>query len=323
MLLLAGVAFAQQALELASDATELQPCLDTPACEGVLTGLASETLVQLGYFMTNDPLAGSALIGRGTGVVIELHADSYVLGERNLITEQVAIPPLLPKLELAFQLGSYTYDDPYPQLAVGLSAFPPVKVDGYQVLNLTGTASGAVPLYEHFLWAGAELAVSHGNVRGEMLGDGSDLEDVGSVAPFIDLETPACADTVDGCEDRVRQTAFTGRVGLAVDPHPAVFLYTKVGLTRLGTHLDIAFDESEWRMRGSRAEFSYGGGVRIADRVLLGIGGVTGTKSEAVSSDDGRTLTRFHVGLSVRTGDARYWYEEAPEEAAMEGREAQ
>ncbi|MCB9669365.1 MAG: hypothetical protein H6734_07845 [Alphaproteobacteria bacterium] len=312
MIAVLTTALAQQAIVLESGPTDLQPCLDEPACEGILVPLASETLVEFGWFLQNDPLQGSALVGRGTGFVFEIHADSYVLGKRNLITEQVEIPPLLPKVEVAYQLGSFTYDDPFPQLAVGLSVFPPLKIDGYQLLNATLTGSGAVPVYEHYLWLGAEVSAGYGNVKGEMLGDGSAIEEVDSIAPFVEIDEPPCARTAAGCNDNIRQTAWTARLGVAVDPIPELFLYGKVGVAHLSTRLDIAYDTSVWRVKGVQPQLSYGGGVRIGDRVMFGVGGTTAMKPEPISSDDSRTITRLHLGLSVRTGDARYWYEEEP-----------
>lgn len=310
ILALLGLAHAQQPLELVSDETELQPCLDSAGCGGILVRLASESLLELAYFMSSDPLMGTALNGRGTGFVFEIHADTYPLGEPNLVTEQVTLPPLLPKLDIAYQLGSFTYDDPYPQLALGLSVLPPLKVNGYEAAGITLTGSAALPLYEHYVWGGVELAGSYGRVAGEMLGDGSVLEDVASIAPFVDLGTPACADTEPGCRDRIHQSSFTGRVGLNAEPHPAVFFFLKGGLSRVGSRLEVAYDTSSWRLKGVRPELGYGGGVRIADRAAIALGGITTARPEAVSSDDSRTMTRFHVSLSVRTGDRRYWYDE-------------
>lgn len=308
-----GSAWAQQPIELTSGSTALQPCLDEAACSGVLLDLVSETLVEFGWFQQHDALQGGALVGRGTGFVFELHVDSYTLGRRNFITEEVALPPVLPKLEVGYQLGSFTYDDPFPQLAASVVLFPPIAADGYRLSNVAAQVSGAVPVVDHRVWLGLELGLSHGATSGEMLGDGGVLEDVDAVAPFVDLEEPACAELAEGCIDRIRQTAFTAKVGVAVEPIPELFLFSKVGLGRQATALAIAYDASAWKMTGVLPQLSYGGGVRIGDRVLLSLGGATAWKSADASTDGVRAMSRLQVGFAIRTGDARYWFEEEDE----------
>lgn len=310
MLGLAGTASAQQLLALEQGPTELQPCLDQAGCRAVLEPLATESLVALGWFLQHDSLGGTALTGRGTGVTIAVQGDTPDLGRRNLITEELALPPMLPKLEVGYQLGSYTFDDPFPQIAVSAFVFPPLSLDGYRLLQTGATLSGAVPVVEHYLWLGAELQGTYSTVSGEMLGDGSVLEDVDAVNAFVEIETPACASLAAGCNDRIRNLVLTGRVGVAVDPIPEVFVYLKGAVSTLQTQLDIAYDASRWGVRGVQPAVSYGLGGRIEDRVTLVFGGVTGPRNERFRTSDARTFTRLNAGIVVRTGDRRYWYED-------------
>lgn len=308
-LAVSGAAWAQQLITLEQGPTELQPCLDDAACRGVLEPLATETLVEFGWFLQHDSMAGSALTGRGNGLVFSIQGESPELGRKNLIVNEVELPPLLPKLEVGYQVGSYTYDDPFPQVAVSAFVFPPIRIDGFTLLNTGLTVSAAMPVVEHYVWLGAEVAGTYGRVRGEMLGDGDVLDDVDSVSNFVDIEPPACADTAAGCIDQIQQMMLTGRVGVAIEPIPELFFYSKLAIGTFRSDLDIAYDTSKWRVKGVQPAFSYGLGVRIEDRVTLGAGGVTGPKPERFSTDDARLVHRVNVSLSVRTGDRRYWYE--------------
>ncbi len=306
---LTAAAFGQQPVQPRTD-TDLQPCLDTPACETLFTNILSETLVEMGFLFQHDGQGASALVGKGNGFVFELNAQTPVLGEPNVVLDEVNLPPVVPRLEVGYQVGSYTYDDPYPQFAVSAYVFPPLQLGDYSAFSVGGTGSTSVPLGTHFVWAGAEVDVSYGAVGGPFVGDGDVIEDIDLVSGFVDVDSPPCDATSDGCVDRFRTVTVMPRLGFSVEPHPVIYAYGKLGVGYTGSAIDVAYDSSEWSLRGVQTQFSYGAGARFGDRVQLGIGGVTALKPEALSTDDSRAMTRLIAAFSIRTGDARYWYDE-------------
>lgn len=313
-----SVALAQQPVRPVSDQTELQPCLDTEACSSILLPLMSETMAEFGAISQYRHVTTSALTGRGTGLHFGLQFDSLVLGEKNLVTQELQLPPVLPKLEVGYQYGSFTYDDPYPQFAVGMFLFPPIKIGEDQVGNVGGSLSSAVPLGVRFLFAGLDVDASYGYLHTEIAGDGDIIEDIDAVAPFVDIEPPPCDATEAGCIDKLRHWAVGARIGLAIEPHPLLFVYGRVGGAYVSGTLIVAYDESRWRVAGLQPQFDYGGGVRIGDRIQLSFGGRTALRREELSTDDSRTLTRIGLSFSIRTGDARYWESQVPQPETAE-----
>lgn len=317
---LAGLAVvrAQQPAALVSEASDLQPCLDNAGCDAWFRSLLSETMAEYGFLFQHDAIAGGAIAGKGNGFVFEVHVDSAVLGPPNLVTENVRIPPILPRLEVGWHVGSYTFDDPYPEYAVSLFMLPPIHTQDSGVFSVGGSASAAFPLGTHFLWGGAELDLGYGNVFGPMVGDGDAIGDIDLVGQFVEIGDPPCEGTERGCIDRFRSFSPTGRLGLSFEPAPPIFVYGKIGAAWVVSSLDIAYDRSRWVVRGLQPQASYGGGLRFGDRIQLGLGGVTALKREDISTDDTRSMTRVVATFSIRIGAPRYWEEDPPPE---EGRE--
>lgn len=314
-MILWSVALAQQPVRPVSGQTELQPCLDNDVCASILLPLMSETMAEFGAISQYRHVATSALTGRGTGLHVALQADSLVLGEKNLVTQELQLPPVIPKLEVGYQYGSYTFDDPYPQIGGGVFLFPPIKIGDDQFGNAGASLSAAVPLGIRYLWAGLDVDGSYGWLATEIAGDGDVIEDIDAVAPFVTVEQPPCDRTEVGCIDKMRHWAAGARVGLAVEPHPLLFLYGRVGASYVSGTLIVAYDDSRWRVAGLQPQFDYGGGVRIGDRIQLSFGGRTALRGEGLSTDDSRTLTRLGMSFAIRTGDARYWESELAVEA--------
>jgi hypothetical protein len=311
---LTAVAWGQQPVRPRTD-TDLQPCLDTAACETLFTNTLSETLVEMGFLFQHDGQGASAIVGKGNGFVVELNAQTPAFGDPNILLDEVNLPPVIPRLEVGYQVGSYTYDDPYPQFAASAYAFPPIRLGDYSTFSVGGTGSVSVPLTTHFVWAGAEVDVSYGAVGGPFVGDGDVIDDIDLVSSFVDVQTPACDATSDGCIDRFRTVTVMPRLGFSLEPHPVVYAYGKLGIGYTGSAIDVAYDASGWALRGVQTQFSYGGGARFGDRVQIGVGGVTALKPEALSTDESRAMTRLVASFSVRTGDARYWYDDEAEDS--------
>jgi hypothetical protein len=319
--------FAQQPAVLVSEGSDLEPCLDNEACNAWFNALLSETMVEYGFMFQHDAIAGGALAGKGNGFVFEFHIDSAALGPPNLVGENVRLPPILPRLEIGWQVGSFTFDDPYPQFAVSLYAFPPIKAGDSGAFSAGGSASVAVPLGTHLLWGGGEIDVAWGGVHGPMIGDGDAIGDIDLVTQFVEIGDPPCDSTEEGCIDRYRTVAPTARLGLSFEPTPPMFFYGKVGAAWIHGSLDVAYDSSRWVIRGLQPQVSYGGGIRLGDRVQLGLGGVTALKPAAASTDDSRRITRIVATFAIRMGAPRYWERDAqpeppapaPEPDALQG----
>lgn len=305
--LLLAPALAQQPAALRSPSTDLEPCLANEACDDWFRSLLSETMVEYGFLFQHDALVGGAIAGKGNGFVFELHVDSATLGPDNLVTENVRLFPVLPRLEFGWQVGSYTYDDPYPQYAVSVFLLPPLGSREAGAFSGGLSASAAFPLGTHLVWAGGEVDVAYGEVRGAMVGNGSKLAGIDLVTQFVTIDRPPCADEESGCIDRYRALAPTARLGLSLEPAPPVFLYGKLGAAWIESALDIAYDQSRWVVRGLQPQVSYGGGFRVGDRIQLAIGGVTAAKPASLSTDDGRWMTRIVGGFGIRLGAERYW----------------
>ena len=257
-----SVGMAQQQVRLISDESELQPCLDNELCSPVLLPLMSETMAEFGAIAQHRHVATSALTGRGTGLQFALQADTLVLGDKNLVTDRLQLPPLVPTLEVGWQYGSYTYDTPYPQFGVGLFLFPPIRIGDTQLGNVGGSVSGAIPLGTRFVWAGLDLDASYGFLASPLAGDGSVLEEIDVLGPFITVDQPPCDRTEKGCIDRMRAAAGSARVGVSFEPHPLFFVYGRAGLSYVSHTLLVAYDTSRWRVSDisrttitARAEF--------------------------------------------------------------------
>lgn len=312
MLFWSVAALAQQQVRLISDQSELQPCLDNELCAPVLLPLMSETMAEFGAVAQHRHVATSALTGRGTGLHFALQADTLVLGDKNLVTERLQLPPIVPTLEVGYQYGSFTYETPYPQFGVGLFLFPPITIDDTQLGNVGGSVSGAVPLATRFVWAGLDVDASYGFLAAPLAGNGSVLEQIDALGPFITVDQPPCDLTEKGCIDRLRAAAVSARLGVAFEPHPLFFLYGKAGISYVSNTLLVAYDTSRWRLAGIQPAFDYGVGIRLGDRIQLSFGGRTALRGEDLSTDDSRTLTRLGGSFSIRTGDARYWEKDVP-----------
>jgi len=301
-----SVSWAQQQAELQNE-SDLQECLDTPRCGELFTTLLSETMLEMGLLFQHESLGGSALVGKGNGVVAELSFQSTAIGPKNVVQDQIPLPPIVPRLEVGYQVGSFTYDDPYPQYAVSAFVLPPIGIGDFKTFSAGLSGSFAFPLGTHLLWAGAEADLSYGSVAGPFVGDGDVIDDIDVVGSLIDVESPACESTAQGCQDRFRSVAMVPKIGLSFEPHPVLFGYGKLGLGWINSGIRVDYDRSEWRLRGLQPQLSYGGGARLGDRVQISFGAVTVLRDSSLSSDGSTAVTRFVGSFSIHTGDERYW----------------
>jgi hypothetical protein len=301
--LLASVALGQSAIQPSEEGSELlADCVADPSCGAYIATQVSENLVEAGFAMTHAPMAASALGAKGMGLLAEVRVDSLPLGERNEVGENLKLPPVVPRLSAAYHVGSYTYDDPYPQYAIAAHVLPPVGSASGRGWSLGATGSVAAPLSE-LLWLGAEVDYTYGAVSATVLGTPSQLRQYEEVKPYLrgsDLQVQC-----DPCVDRVGQHAAGLRAGASIEPHPLAFAFVRGGVLLVHQQLRLDVDSSRWTLGGLLPTVGAGGGLRIADRTQVGLGASAAWKGEAVTTTR-RLMLKLVGSLSVRFGDARY-----------------
>ena len=275
-------------------------CVADAGCGAYIATQLSENLVEAGFALAHSPLAGSALAGKGVGLVVEAHVDSLPVGKRNELGEGLKLPPVVPRLVAAYHLGSYTYDDPYPQYTLAAHLLPPVGSSEGRGWSVGGTASAALPIVEQWWW-GAEADYTYGEVRATLVGTPARLRQYDEIKPYVRAIEAAC----EPCVDRVDQHALALRAGPSIEPHPALFGYARGGVLIIDQRLDLAIDGSRWGLGGTLPTFGFGGGVRIADRVQIGTGATMAWKSPAVTTTR-RGMIKLVAAIAGRFGDARY-----------------
>jgi len=307
-LLAATLAFAQSEPDLLEGKTLLGDCYDDKRCNDYILAILGENMAEYGFALQFDPIATSALAGKGVGVVAEVHVDTIPLGEGNDATKRLLIPPLIPRIAVGYQLGSFTYDNPYPQLSFGAFMLPPIQILGDGVLFSTGAhVGGAMPLYEHILWGGIELDASWASIGAPLFGAERQLLELDILEPYITEGESDCQIIVTGCLDRFRQSAFTLRAGLSVEPFAGAFLYGRLAAAVLRQRLFIVFDRTTWGSAGPQAQAQFGAGIRAGDKYQLAMGSSIANKPEYLSTNDSRLMVKFATSFSFRFGQARYW----------------
>ncbi len=305
--LVATPAVAQSQATLLEGDSLLSECLDDDVCGTVLVELVSENMAEYGFVQQVDPIATSALGGKGNGAVAEIRLDTLELGPKNALEELVLIPPALPRLSLGYQYGSYTYDNPYPQLAVGLTVLPPIRLFGGTLIGGQLDLSGALPVVDHWVWAGAELGYGYGQLSVPLLGTKAQLKRIDAFAPWVPEGGTQCKDLGEGCLDQFRQHTVHVRVGLSVEPAPACFFYTRLAMVGLVQRLAVAYDDTLWGSGGAQVQGQLGGGIRAGDKYQLALGTVIASRPKALSTTDRSSMVKVVASTSFRFGRVRYW----------------
>ena len=316
LLALSTASYGQTEATLLEGESLLAGCLDDPGCNDSLIGLVSENMAEYGFVQQADPIAISALGGKGMGLVAEARLDTVTLGERNELEKLVIIPPALPRLAIGYQYGSYTYDTPYPQLAAGVTVLPPFRLFGGTLWGMQVDTSTAVPLGTHVVWAGVEAAYGYGQLAVPLLGTRKQLKQIETFAPWVQGAGGSCADIGEGCLDQFRQHSVHGRVGISVEPVPAVFTYSRLAFVGIVQRLEVAYDETLWGSGGLQIQGQFGAGIRAGDRYQLAMGGVIASRPPELSTTDARSMGKIVATTSFRFGKARYWEKDLPPEEA-------
>lgn len=249
----------------------------------------SEAVLETTYALVHEPVMTSAFGGRGMGLDTEVQVGTLPIGPRNDVQRTYPVIPAVPTLAVGWHLGSYTYETPYPELALGVHGLPPSTVAGVSSWAVGASASAAWPL-SRALWLGGELAWNTSSLRVPI------VESMSTSS----MSLPCDAD----CKDSLVQHTPSARLGLSLEPAPALFLYAKGGVTAAvqevrmvdGTRLDDA---------PVLPEISGGGGIRVGDRFQLAIGATSASRPER-STTGSPWMTRIVASTGVRFGDARY-----------------
>ncbi len=314
-----GLAAAQTQATLLEGDSLLEPCLEDAACAPALLGLVSENVAEYGFVAQADPIAISALGGKGMGLVAEVRIDTATLGPKNALEQRVFLPPALPRIAVGYQYGSYTYDNPYPQLAVGLTALPPIHVLGGTVFSVQADASGAVPLGTEVLWLGAEIGYGFSELVAPVVGTPAELADIPEIGPWLPERAPSACDGIGrDCVDRFAQHAVSARGGISVEPLPAVFCYARAAAVAVVQRIAVAYDRTTWGMGGVQIQAQGGVGVRAGDKHQLAMGVVSAPRPPEQTTTGARTLTKVTASTSFRFGRPRYWERDLPPEERQE-----
>lgn len=291
--------------------TLLEPCLENPQCRGWIDAHIPETLAHAGLGLRYAPLATSAIAGKGNGLVAELHGGSMPLQQRGTLGQEMALPPVVPRIALGYQYGSYTYDNPYPQLAIGGFLLPPIPSgDGGHAWSAGGELSGSVPVVKkadgapsHLLWLGAEVGAARSEVQGSVVGGLSRVRGIDEIADYLDENLVLCR---SGCLDAFVQDDLALRVGMSLEPIGGLFAFGRIAAIAWRQTLTIALDGSVWRLTGWQTQLHAGGGIRFGDRYSVSGVLVAVPLSEATSSGSA-WLTTVSASTSFRFGAPRYW----------------
>lgn len=314
------VANAQSPATKVEGDTLLQGCLDEPACGDTAITLMSENMAEYGFTWQADPVGFSALGGKGMGLVTELRLDSVTLGAPNVLEQQVFLPPAIPRLGVGYQVGSYTYDDPYPQLAIGVTVLPPFSVLGGTVVGAQADTSAAVPLGTPLLWIGAEAGAGIGQLAAPILGTPQQLQTVPELAPYVPKKGAACREIGPKCLDTFQQWTAHLRAGVSIEPLPAVFVYTRGAAVYVEQQLRLAYDGSLWASSGWQPQLQAGGGFRAGDKYQASVGAVVAGRPPELSVRGRTSMVKVVATTSFRFGDPRYWKYRAPKADALGAR---
>ena len=106
------------------------PCLEDPTCADLWSRQVSEAVLETTYALVHEPVMTSAFGGRGMGLDTEVQVGTLPIGPRNDVQRTYPEIPAVPTLAVGWHLGSYTYETPYPELALGVHGLPPSTVAG-------------------------------------------------------------------------------------------------------------------------------------------------------------------------------------------------
>jgi len=300
------VSRAQSKPELIDGETLFSECFADATCDAYISGILGENMTEYGFALQFDPIATSALAGKGYGLVTELHIDTVALGEGNDVSKRLLIPPIVPRIAVGYQYGSFTYDNPYAQLAFGAFILPPVSILDGQIFSTGAHVGAAVPLYSHLLWGAIELDGSWAHITAPLVGSEQQLSQLEPLDGHLSSET-LCPILTSDCYDQFNQAAWTARTGLSLEPLAGAFFYARVAATLLRQRLFVAYDKTTWQIRGLQPQAQLGAGVRAGDKYQLATEVALANKPAYLSTNDSRMMAKVVTSFSFRFGHARYW----------------
>ena len=226
-----------------------------------------------------------------------LHTFPFAPPRMNLSgkTENTQFSPVLPKLAAA-----RTWDVGDRHMGVGLTALPPIKVQGAAalILGLSGsiardTSTGRVGLEADFSFVRAKAPVAASKEQMEDAGEFSEghLED--------ELYEANC-DPDTGCIDTfsLANLELMGRVGWKVGD--VLVPHVGLGITVLNERLQIQYDDTAWSMFGIQPAVHVGAAWTPSDPVFLSAGASAGLRQANQSPDGLGMFTRLEGAAGYR-----------------------
>lgn len=307
-------ATAKHPLALEEGDTALADCLEDPECGDRATRLIAETMTEYGVVLQSDPQSISALGGRGAGPIFEIRLDTATLGRQNALEQRITRIPGLPRISGGWLLGSPAWDSKTPQLALGATVLPSIRVGSGLITTVQLDASGAIPVVGPWLWVGTSVSYGASVVQLPMIGTENQLDGLEEATGATIERTDTCA---DGCLDRYGQRTATARAGLSIEPTPHVFAYSRVALASVRGVLDVQYDQSTWGLHQLQVQSQSGLGLRVGNYQAT-LGAVVVPRRADIATGPERTITKLTASSSLRLGSPRARHAE-PEAAPRRG----
>ena len=289
----------------------LAECFADSECEDRALRLLGESMSEYGLVLQTDPQGISALTNRGSGPALEIRLDTATLGRDNALEEQLTEVPGLPRISGGWLLGSNAWDGTRPQLALGGTVLPSIRMGQAGLLSTVQMdASAAVPIVGPYLWFGGSMSYGWGVVELPLLATEGQFQALETATGATIPRTGACE---DGCTDEFRQRTSTARAGFSVEPHPNIYAYTRGAVSYVIGTLEVQYDESDWRMTQWQVQSQSGLGLRMGN-YQIGVGAVVAPRHPDLVTGEERTMAKFVASSTVRMGKPRSRTTELPPE---------
>lgn len=283
LLALAAPSNAQTAAQLVDGSPDFTDCLDDPQCEGNFLAFLSGSIAEQGFTMQHNPLATSAVVRSGSGVIVGARLDTFPFGPppTNLSgkEENTQFSPVLPRLVVGW-IG----EGDRSRQGAGAFFLPPVTVGGASALVVGGDLSLARQLSDRmrlgveadftYVRATAPVAATEDQLDGR-----DDFSNPDNLDP--DLFADVCGDT--DCLDTFHVANTAVKAVAAWDLGERWGAYGKVGLTYVSERLHVAYDDTTWAVRGLQPSVHGGATVAASDAVLLAAGASVAPKHPGIN----------------------------------------
>ncbi len=265
-LLLSSIAFALPEAQLVEGVPEFTDCLGDPSCEARFGSFLAGSTIDQAFSMRPGPMVASAAIASVDGVVVGARLDTFPLGPppTNLSgkEENTSFSPVLPRLVAAYGASD---------VSAHVGFLPAIPVGGASAWVVSGGVTAGKDVGGARL--GGELDFGFVRARAPIAATQEQLEsrDDFSNPDNLDPETFAencgdsdCLDTFVVAEPSLR--------GVVAVPAGAFTPFAKLGVTFINERLEIAYDQTAWRVRGAQPSLTVGSTLQVK-KLGLALGG--------------------------------------------------